>query len=151
MKRLLFGVALALFLNGFVYADRSGYLGTYETDRTLWKSSDIIINQASQPLTTGYLMIGYVQVISTGETSTIQFQECTSTTTGHTAIKFYGSSVPTNGNNGYATTELSDGKGTYVMEYSTMGWAYTTTGSKAAKLRVFYVETDQQSIPRSRP
>jgi hypothetical protein len=146
MKKLL----TFLFLVGFVGIAKADQKGKFDSFKGIpvWQSSFTMINEEWQILSTGPVMIGYVQVSSRGYNSEIKFLQCSSTVDFKSVsgtnefTNFFGSTYPFVNGAGFPTNAIGSPYGDmiYVMLYSSAGWSYKTTGTTPAKLRVLFDE-----------
>lgn len=135
MKKVFLALAIMVAFAGYVKAGISeGYAGSFANEK-IWYSSYTCSNDVPvRAFSTGTVIIGYVQVLSTGNASTIQFVKSTQTSAGN--YLFYSSAatpVPIDTFNPNSTM-------IYVMQVSSTGWGYTTTSanSEPAKLRILW-------------
>jgi len=132
MKKIVLSLVLMAGVFGIVQADendgvRGGYGG-----RKIWISSFTQANEARPMLiSTGNIIIGFINVIGTGTFCGVTFQECTSTAGGDTSgFRLYGSSFPAITSaarpayfSGYQTSAYVQPPGIEIMKTSTMGFA----------------------------
>lgn len=135
MKKVFLGLVMAFAFAGYAKAGISeGYAGSFANEKIWYSSYTCSDDVPVRAFSTGTVIIGYVQVLSTGSASTIQFVKSTQTDAGN--YRFYSSAAtpsPIDTFNPSATM-------IYVMQISSTGWGYTTTSqdSKPAKLRILW-------------
>jgi hypothetical protein len=156
-KIAVFIVGLMLFGSSlFAAGNDEGVTGNFGLKK-IWQSSETASNSDWIWMTTGAIVIGYVQVSSPGLNSSISFQQMGSTNAGMNFRYYSGSTMPAYGG-GLPTIFPTTGdgiflnlidSGTYLSTprgqvYTStgsgtpLGWSFRTTGDVPAKLRILW-------------
>jgi hypothetical protein len=142
--RKLFLFLVMFGIVGILKADENdGIMGGWGGQK-IWKTSETASNDNWVMIATGNIMIGFVNVSSRGYATEIKFEQVYSTVDwkihGDSWCYTYGSTVPANGVWGFPTNAIGSPYGDmiYVMQQSTTGWKYNTSGGTPAKLRILW-------------
>lgn len=139
MKKLLFSLVVFLLVCSAIEArDNSwGTMGGIGMEK-LWKSSDTCNNINTGKISTGTIVIRSVEISSVGINSGIRFLQYTSTVDLNTSNEWVNvySTYPNQGTIQLTTSSLSNSA--YIMQRSTMGWAFTTVGNPPSCIRILW-------------